>query len=216
MFDDDETKVPPFGDESGAFDDSTFVEGDDESTWLDDEGEGGALPPEEGDNKTFLIAVVGLVLVLLLALGMLAAYAVFFVPAKRHARETQIAQVNAQNTAIAQSLTATAIAASWTATPTITPTFTPAPPTPTPTKQATPTQVVASQPTNTPAIDPTAFALTATAIYATNEAIAALTPSPTALAQTGVGEHVGLPGLLALAVLFIAIIFLARRLRRNV
>ncbi|GEM_PF-963017 len=221
MFEDDETQMPDFEDDAEAFGDET-----EEPTWLDDEGEETLLGEEEGeeeggDNKTFLIAVAAIVLMLLLTLGILAAYEVFIAPAKRHAQQTQVAQVNAQNTAIAQALTATAQAASWTATPTITPTM---PPSPTP-KSATPTPALVSQPsptpvvvaaaTNTPSIDPTAFALTATAIYATNQAVTLLTPSPTALAKTGLGDQMGLPGLIALAALFIVIIFLARRLRRT-
>jgi len=64
-------------------------------------------------------------------------------------------------------------------------------------------------------IDPTAFALTATAIAATNEASNNLPATPTALAETGFADNVGLPGMVALAALLIVVIFLARRLRQS-
>ena len=203
-FDDENVPTSPFDDSPEAFD---FL-GDEEDTEVPGEDE------NEGSNKTFLIAVAALIAFLVIAMALLAAYAVFFVPSKRSAQQTQAAQIDAQNTAIAQGLTATAQAALWTDTPepTQVPTATPVPP-------ATPTPVVA-QPTPTQKattlVDPTAFALTATAVYAANEAAAALTPSPTALAQTGFADEVGLPGLLAAAVLLMVVIFLARRLRQAV
>ncbi len=204
VFDDDQEHVSPFDEPI-------------EDLGFEEEPELGSEPEEPTDsNKTFLIAVAALIGFLVIAMALLAIYAVFIMPAKRHAQETQVAQINAQNTAIAQGLTATAQAALWTATPAPSPT---SPPTPTLSAAAlaTPTPVVAlATSTSTPAIDPTAFALTATAIYATNVAAWALTPSPTALATTGFADDVGLPGLLAVAALLIVVIFLARRLRQTV
>ncbi len=206
-FDDELPTVSPFDEPPEDYDDFDF--GDEEAKALD---EGGA--PAAADNKTFVITVAGLIGFLVIAMALLAAYAVFVVPSKRRAQQTQVAQINAQNTAIAQGLTATAQAAQWTATPTATQV-----PTATPTPEATATPVVA-QATPTPVaaapIDATAFALTATAIYSTNVAASALTPSPTSLAQTGFADEVGLPGLLAMAVLLMVVIFLARRLRQAV
>ncbi len=201
-FDDESTHISPFDE---PVDDYGFDEDDEFSKSLDaDEG-----APEPANNKTFIIAVAGLIGFLVIAMAMLAAYAVFIMPSKKHARETQVAQINAQNTAIAQGLTATAEAAAWTPTPTVTPYHTP-----TPTQSPTPTLVVAVEstptPGSTPAIDATAFALTATAIYATNAAV----PSPTSLSDTGIADGVGLPGMIAMAVLLIVVIFLARRLRQ--
>jgi len=210
-FDDDSTHVSPFGE---PLDDYDFdgVD-DDELTKTLEADEGGE--PAAPDNKTFIIAVAGLIGFLVLAMALLAAYAVFVMPSKKHAQETRAAQINAQNTAIAQGLTATAQAAQWTPTPTNTPVRTP-----TATMLPTRTPVVAVEtPTPQPAaevtIDATAFAVTATAIYLTNVAASAMTPKPTALTNTGFGEGVGLPGLLAMAALLIVVIFLARRLRQS-
>jgi hypothetical protein len=41
----------------------------------------------------------------------------------------------------------------------------------------------------------------------------AVTPSPTALSQTGFADEVGLPAMLGMAALLMLVIFLARRLR---
>ena len=50
----------------------------------------------------------------------------------------------------------------------------------------------------------------------TAEAVAALTQAaPTALPTTGFADEVGMPGLLALAVVFVVVIFLVRRLRAS-
>ena len=206
-FDDEPTHVSPFDE---PIDDYGFDEDDEFTKALD---EGGDEPAAAPDNKTFIIAVAGLIGFLVIAMAMLAAYAVFVLPSKKHAQQTQVAQINAQNTAIAQGLTATAQAAAWTPTPTATP-YHP----PTATMKPSPTAVVAVEatPTGGIAIDATAFAVTATAIYLTNEAVSAATPLPTQLADGGFADGMGLPGLIALAVLLIVIIFLARRLRQAV
>ena len=53
-----------------------------------------------------------------------------------------------------------------------------------------------------------------TAVAQTQEAAMATTQAvPTALAPTGIADEVGLPGLLALAAVFVVVIFLVRRLR---
>ncbi len=203
VFDDDQQHVSPFDEPI-------------EDLGFDEEPDLGQEPEDEPDsNKTFLIAVAGLIGFLVVAMALLAIYAVFIMPSKRRAQETQVAQINAQNTAIAQGLTATAQAAAWTPTSPPVPTATPTPITAAAVVTPTPVVVLATS-TSTPAIDPTAFALTATAIYATNVAAWALTPSPTALATTGFADDVGLPGLLAVAALLIVVIFLARRLRQTV
>ena len=205
-FDDENTPISPFDESPDVFD----FESEEETSLL-----GGDDEPAEANNKTFMMAVAALIAFLVIAMALLAAYAVFIVPSKRNAQQTQVAQIDAQNTAIAQGLTATAQAALWTNTPAATQV-----PTAAPVPQATATPVVAAQATSTPQatapIDPTAFALTATAIYAANAAAFAMTPSPTALAQTGFADEVGLPGLLAMAVLLMVVVFLARRLRQAV
>jgi flagellar biogenesis protein FliO len=213
---DDNSTVPPFPEDEMPTDGMGF---DDDTTALGGEEPFGEAPGGPPDNKTFIFAVAGLIGFLVLAMMLMAAYAFFVVPRQKKARATQAAQINAQNTAVAQALTATAAAARWTATPTRTPvpTATPTPVGTTPAPAAaTPTPVVAqASPTPAAMINATAFALTATSIALTS---AAAVPSvqPTSLAQTGFADQVGLPGLLALAVLLIVVIFLARRLRQSV
>ncbi len=213
---DENSTVPPFPEDEMPGDNLGF---DEDTTAFGGEEPLGEEPGGPTDNKTFIIAVAGLIGFLVLAMALMAAYAFFVLPAKKKAQATQVAQINAQNTAIAQGLTATAAAALWTATPTPTP---PRTPTPKPTNTAvvaapaTPTPVVAqASPTPVAAINATAFALTATSIAATNAAAAA-NVQPTSLAQTGFADQVGLPGLVAVAALLIVVIFLARRLRQSV
>ncbi len=213
---DENSTVPPFPEEEVPADDLGF---DEEGATLEGEEPFGEEPGGPSNNKTFIIAVAGLIGFLVLAMALMAAYAFFVLPSKKRAQATQAAQINAQNTAIAQGLTATAAAALWTDTPTPTPILTP---TPKPTNTvvaaapATPTPVVAqASPTPVAAINATAFALTATSIAVTNAAAAA-NAQPTSLAQTGFADQVGLPGLVAVAALLIVVIFLARRLRQSV
>jgi hypothetical protein len=211
---DENSTVPPFPEDELPADDLGF---DEEGAALEGEEPFGEEPGGPTDNKTFIIAVAGLIGFLVLAMALMAAYAFFVLPSKKRAQATQVAQINAQNTAIAQGLTATAAAALWTDTPTPTPILTPTPkPTSTAVASATPTPVVAqASPTPVAAINATAFALTATSIAATNAAAAA-SAQPTSLAQTGFADQVGLPGLVAVAALLIVVIFLARRLRQSV
>lgn len=183
---------------------------------VDDFGPLGEEMPEggapEGDNRTFLILVAamgGFTLLALLALGL---YAMVIRPRQVSARQTQVAEINAQNTQVVAALTQTAVAASWT------PTFTPSPPptnTPIPTPTASPTPVIVSQPPITPTLTPTLdlsnLQLTSTAVALTQAA--AVTPNPTSLPTTGFADEVGLPGLLLAALVLLGVILLARRLR---
>ncbi len=173
----------------------------------------GLLPPEEeegGGNRTFLYAVGALVafmLVMLLAFG---AYAMLILPRQRAAKQTQAAQINAQNTQIAQAITQTAEALQWTPTPTET-----AVPTSTSTPLPSPTPVVA-RPSATPkppqpAVDTAALAMTATAVYLAQAAPG--TPTPTQLPSTGFGDVAQFPTLALAAVLLVALILVVRRLR---
>jgi len=146
-------------------------------------------PPEESSNRTFIIVASILGGLTLLILVCIAIYAFVISPRQRASREQEIAERNAQNTQIALAITQTSEAIAAQAEFTDTPTVTPIPSTPT----RTPTPVLAV-PTNTTAA--TADPRTAT--------VAAL------LTQA---DEVGIPGLLGIAILLIAVIFLARRLR---
>jgi hypothetical protein len=170
-------------------------------------------PPEEASNRTFLLVAGILGAILILSLILMAVYAMVVVPNRRSAQNTQIAQINAQNTEVALASALTAEAQAWTATPTIT--YTPLPVTPT----STPTPVLA--PTDTPAAglaqdDERELQLTSTmAALFTQQAANLLTVTPlaTALPSTGFADEVGIPGLLSLAAALIIIIFLTRRMR---
>lgn len=172
------------------------------------------LPPEEGSNRTFLIVAGVLGALVLLTLVCIAGYVFLLGPrlsAQRSATQTAVFATNAK---VANQMTATALAKQWTATPlpspTALPTATPLPATPT----NSPTPVVA-QPSNTPiaTIDP----LTATVAALQTQVAAtqlALTAQATGMPKTGFADQVGLPGLVILALVFVAVILLARRLRK--
>lgn len=164
-------------------------------------------PPEESGNRTFLIVAGILGAITIIALVCIVAYAMFYLPRRQSQQATQIAELNAQNTAVALAITQTSAAAAFTATPTRTNTPLPA----TPTSSPTPLLAV---PTDTPV--PTEDPRTATvAALLTQAAAAQLTPGPTttALPSTGFADQVGIPGLVGMAILLIVVIFLARRLR---
>lgn len=78
--------------------------------------------PEGSSNRTFFIVAGVLGGILLLALLCLALYTLFYAPQQRNQQATQVAEINVQNTQIAQAVTQTSRAAAWTATPSSTPT----------------------------------------------------------------------------------------------
>jgi|SaaInl7_200m_RNA_FD_contig_51_943849_length_1307_multi_7_in_0_out_0_2 hypothetical protein len=170
-------------------------------------------PPEEASNRTFLLVAGILGAILILSLILMAVYAMVVVPNRRAAQNTQVAEINAQNTAVAMASELTAEAQLWTATPTIT--QTPLPITPT----YTPTPVLVS--TDTPAAgiaqdDARELQLTATmgALFTQQASnLLTVTPIATVLPETGFAEDIGILGLLTLAGALIVIIFLTRRLR---
>ncbi len=172
-----------------------------------DFGSEDAPPPEESGNRTFLIVAGILGAVTILALICIVAYAMYFLPRQRSQQATQVAELNAQNTAVALAITQTSAAAFFTLTPTQTSTPEPF------TATSSPTPLLAV-PTNTPV--PTDDPRTATvAALLTQAAEAQLTvqPTSTALPSTGFMDEVGIPGLMGMAILLIVVIFLARRLR---
>jgi hypothetical protein len=192
----------------------TFEElGDLESAPEETEGP----PPEESNNRTFLIVagiLGGLILLSLICIAVFAAIKI--IPEQQKARQTQIADVNAQSTVMVRSMTETAMAP-VTLAPTaraLNPTFTPQP---TQTERAevaaTATPLLndgeaggaTSTPTETPTLPVSALK---TQLY-----ISQLTQVPTALPQTGFADEVGIPGLLAMAGVLLVIIFAARKLR---
>ncbi len=166
-----------------------------------DESNFDAAPPEESSNRTFVIAAGILGGIVLLSVACLAAYALLFVPRQRQAAAAQTQVQLTQQAQIGGALTATFQAQAL----------------PTTTNTPSPTSVIA-QPsaTNTPLSTSTPDPSTATVAAALTQAqLAQLTivPTSTALPGTGIADEYGFPGLVVMAMAFMVVILLARRLR---
>jgi hypothetical protein len=164
-------------------------------------------PPSESSNRSFLIVAGILGALLLLSLICVAAYAFLILPSSKRAQATANAAAIARATESALSLQQTALAQAWTATPTqVKATKTPLPP--------TNTAVVVIATTSAPTNDPRTATIAALQTQAAALQKTGLpTPTVTALAGTGIADEFGIPGLVGLAVVLVAVIFLARRLR---
>jgi hypothetical protein len=161
-------------------------------------------------NRNFWIIFGVLGGILLLALICMAIYAVFILPDRRADINNKNATAIAQNTELALSSNQTEAAERATSTPF--PSNTPLPsPTITPLiggREATVTATSVEGVMETRVAMVTAAAQTEQAALATTQAV------PTAaMPETGFADEVGIPGLLALAVVFVVVIFLVRRLR---
>ncbi len=172
---------------------------DDENANLDD-----ANPPEESNNRTFLLiagVLGGLVLLGLICIG---GYALFTMNSTNKNAATQAVQGTQQQVTIQAGLTQRSLLQAQTLTAAVTNTV---------------------PPTNTPVIAQATATLTATANPATATVGAAFTQiavstqtiiaTSTALPKTGIAEDVGAPGLMMIAIALVAVIFLVRRLRAS-
>jgi hypothetical protein len=166
-------------------------------------------PPEESSNRTFLIAAGILGGIVLLSIACLAGYALIILPQQRAAQ--QAGEENAlatQNAQVNDALTATGVAFDLSQTPQATETLFPtntlvvAQPTATNTLEFTLTPDPATQ---TIAAGFTQLAVSTSTVVATT----------TALPTSGFADEFGLPGLVIAAMVFVAVIFLARRLRAS-
>jgi hypothetical protein len=175
-----------------------------------------APPPEESNNRAFLI--VGGIFAALILLTLLcgAGYVFWLGPRLNAQKNAAQATIQAENALVVQQMTRTAQAALWTPTtqPTSTPTKTAIPVL----QKASATPVVAlsvSSPTYTVTSDSSTLVAMQTqlAVQMTSTALAKGTPAK-ALATTGFFDEVGLPSLVVLTLALVAVIFLARRLRR--
>jgi len=172
-----------------------------------DESNFDAAPPEESSNRTFLIAAGILGGIVLLSVACLAGYALLIVPQQRQAALAAEGLATATEAArlatIDVALTTTSQAANL-------PTSTlPPPPT------ATPLFAVATI-TNTPSaplLDPATLTVAAALTQAALAQQTVIPPTVTALAGTGIADEYGLPGLVIMALAFMIVILLARRLR---
>jgi hypothetical protein len=191
---------------------------------LESDGEEAGPPPEESSNRPFYIVAGILGGLFLLTLICLVAFVLLRGPLTAmlggngtQNPATQAAIINEQNTQIAFGVTQTEAATAWTATPGPT-----RPATNTPVAQATATSTrvvaVATTPASNAARTATIAALLtqsagrATTTPATATMVAG-GPTATALPDSGFADNVGAPGLLALGLLLVGVVFLARRLR---
>lgn len=186
----------------------------DQSNFDDNLPEDEQLPEESNNNRTFLIAagiLGGIILISVACLG------VIFVLNRNATAQTEALAVAGTETAsaslnsIGPALTAT-FEASIQPTATLAPTQTSVVNIATATTTPDPNATVGA---NTPAAGTPAAATATVGAALTQAAIAQLTivPTTTALPQTGFVEDVGIPGLVVMALAFIIVILMARRLR---
>ncbi len=171
----------------------------DDNTDFDD-----ANPPEESNNRTFLL-VAGILggLVFLDFSVLLGIFSSRITPTQQN-EATALAQATQQQATIQVGVTQTALAQALTQTAAVTNTV---------------------PPTNTPVIAQATATLTATSNPATATLGAAFTqianstqtiiPTSTALPNTGFADDVGGPGLILTAIALVVVIFLVRRLRAS-
>ncbi len=183
---------------------------------FEDLGSEETISTSRGSNRTFLIVAGILGGILLIALLAIAAYAVLYLPGRDTGQQTQVAEINATNTAVAEEAQLTAIAKQVTMTPTFTATL---PPTNTPTMTPSSTSTPVLAPTNTPDGTPDPAATETVAALLTQQAgggaDGTLIPTATALPDTGFADDFGVPGLVLVAGVLMVIIILSRRLRTS-
>ena len=183
---------------------------------IDEFGGDGPLPEESNNNRTFMIAVGILGGIILISVACLGVVYLFSRQNRATAAQQALANTNATATAVAfidQALTATYQAQASLPTTTSTPEPTSVVNLATPTLPAAGTPVAPQQASGAAS---TSVAITATigAAY-TQAALAQMTivVTTTALPTTGIADELGLPGLVVMALAFVIVILLARRLR---
>ncbi len=174
-----------------------------------DEGGDAPLPEESNNNRTFMIAVGILGGIILISVACLVGVYLFNLRSRSTATQQAQASSNATATAAAfinQALTATF--EGLISLPTTTST-------PVPTSVVNLATATISGP-NAASLDGTSVANTATIGAAYTQAAAAqltVVVTTTALPTTGIADEFGLPGLVVMALAFVIVILLARRLR---
>ena len=193
------------------FDNLEFEEIDSEET----------IATSRGSNRTFLVVAGILGGILLIALLAIAGYALVILPGRDTGQQTQVAAINATNTAIAEEARLTAIVMRGTLTPIFTATLPPVTETltPAPTNIPTNTATPVLAPTNTPeptsegTQDPGTATVAALLTQQAEEGEETPIPTATALPETGFADDFGVPGLLLVAGVLMVVIILSRRLR---
>jgi hypothetical protein len=191
----------------------------DENNTLGNNDSPAAQPPEESGNRTFLIVGGIFAGLIFLTIVCMAVYFLVIQPKVAASQAAQQATIEAGNQEEIAKMTATAGAALWTKTPM---------PSPMPTNtRPVATSAVASQtpvvnsnaPTQTATSDPATMAamqtqlalqMTQTAAAQGTRAVGGEGPLPT----TGFADEVGLPLLILLTFALLAVIFVARRMRK--
>jgi hypothetical protein len=163
-------------------------------------------PPEESNNRTFVIVAGILGGIILISVACLAGVYLlgFRGTTSQPSAEDLTITAQANSAFINQALTATQAAIQPTATTTFTPTSTLV------------VAIASSTSTPDPALGGTQSPITATVAAALTQAAAAqltIVPTSTALPNTGFADEFGLPGMFVMALAFIIVILLARRLR---
>lgn len=192
----------------------------------DEEAQGG-----EGQNRSFILVAIGLGGLFVVGLICIGLYAFVVAPQQRAQREAAVANINATNTQVAIDAANTANPPTATSLPTEIPLDTPIP---LALITDTPVIAIASStsaitntpgPSPTPSRTPTRVSGTVTATFTrgpgTGTPIGGFgggegltrTPTPTALPNTGFADEVAAPGLFIAAIVLVAVLVLARRLR---
>ena len=172
-------------------------------TMYDDENAGfDETPPEESNNRTFLLFAGILGGLVLLGICAVVGYLIFSNQTNQQAQAVALQQATEQAATIQVGLTQTAAVQALTQTAAVTNTV---PPTNTPViAQATATV----SPTQNPATATVGAAFTQIAVSTQT-----IIPTSTALPNTGFVDEFGAPGLMLAAIALVAVIFLVRRLR---
>ncbi len=180
-----------------------------------------APPPEERSNRTFLIVGGVMAGLVFLTLVCMAIYFLVIAPRLTAQKNAAQATIEAGNAQAVQQLTLTAQAALWTPTLQSTPiplqTGTTAPKTPT----VSSTPVIAlGTPAATATTDPATLAAMQTQLAAQMTSTAAAAQGTRGVGgqgmpTTGFFDEVGIPTMIILALALVAVIFLARRMRKS-
>lgn len=171
-------------------------------------------PEEEKGNRTFIIVAVILGAIMLMSLACIAYIALSSLGPSRSVRSTQVAALTATDEAQQLILALSVEQTHAVETLRAIPTNTQVPPTKTaaPTNTAVVARPSGASPTPLPTQDPRTATVAALFTQAA-EAQKTVVPTSTALPQSGFADEVGLPGLAALTMALLVVVFLARRLR---